>query len=1426
MISYELTFFILTHNEKIISMKLISKYYLLLLGFLILQSTLHIQAQTYQYKSKISHTSPNGSSGFSNDKVWITSTNTGSVIQYNSKGDVLNSISEGISKPVDVTVAQNGDIYVADQTLKAILHFSSDFKLINQISLNTAPFGVTINTEGELYVAMGSEALIYKEGILTGRISGYSQDRIRSIRKIAFNANGTMFIVDYDTGLLRVSQITNNIANIDLMIKKENGVNVYNKLTGVDFAQDGTIFLTSDANHSSSGSLMGIYVFDSNGKYLYNVGEKGTGTTDLHFKSPKTVAVLSEECLFVSDFNNNAVKLFNYSDNAAPDLSSFSIQELSRSNVTFTITSDEPCQLYAYVCASDKTKPSLSDIRNNGTASVIDQKNQPVTITVEAIRNAEQYIYYFAEDKFGNTTEVYTSNQFATDTELRIAKFKYNNKANNQLTFEVSANDKGNIYWAVYPYSGNIPDLQPSDLMNPVNAIKNGSLVYSKANITIPLSITQLNPATRYIVYCMITDGEGTSSVVSTVAMTWDEIATIQKRYTELLAGTDNLDYSIAENQMRYLSLKANINKAHQLKGNYIISENLPQYYLGEDCKNKPGNREDIEHLRDLVGNVLLPLSLSYQLQGPADQPNTDYKNQNLLKEIANLYKYMEARGFKYGCNLPNCGGGIYLRLTGLFYSTMLMKDELNEMGVSEYALSLLDWATQWVNSNDPEYSAETDISGGRADAIRTMFNNRLMFALTLPDSDLRREELVDYMKRVFDSHMRISPAWDGMMKADYSAYHHRGIFGNAYVTEALHVVSQIAMLLNDTRYSLSDATINNIREGLLAYRSFCQKYDIPRGLSGRFPNKLVSLAANIPAYAFMHEVLSGANKEQFGGLVTDLYDANNTIIQSQLIRNTVSSISFFGGMGVTDLLYKVSHQGYTADEYTDINRTYPYSALQVHRKDGWMAAVKGFSKYVWDFETDGGENWYGYNQSSGELSIYSGSDNSGLINAESSGTGYNGWDWSKVPGTTTLSLSLEHIRKKAEAFQWAKMSPEFYVGGVSHSGKNGLFAMKYNDIRMNQTMKANKSYFFFGDKLILLGSEISNTHDTCTVSQTTLFQNMITNGKAVNVNGNQVNTLGTSMLMNGENNVTFVDVANNAYYIPHADKIRFHYKEQSSYNDRNHSVTKGDYATAWIEHDKNKTDSYEYAVMVAGGAAGAEYLKNNTESVYQVIRKDATAHIVHSKEMNMTGYAIFDNLLFSNDPFIAEVTEPVIAMVSNENEGKVLLSVSNPELGFYPKDKFPYQVWSIDKDKLNAKSENQPVEVTLNGRWTLSPNSKIDFIGYNITDNQTTIRFNGKDAETITAELTNEDPTSTDKTEIHDFRVYPNPARDYISVYYESDAVESADLNIYNMVGQLVQSMQIESNNKKTITVSALPKGSYIIRLGNTSKTQKLIIQ
>lgn len=1384
-----------------------------------------LSAQSYQFLKKISLSSPNGSALTENGKMWITSTNSGSVVQYNTAGEIIASLSEGIVKPVDISIAKNGDIYIADQSQKAILHYSSDLSLIDQIKLSAAPFGVTVNDAGEIYIAMGSEALIYKDGILTGKITGYTQDKIRSIRKIAFNPDGTLFIVDYDTGLLRTSGLLNGIAEIDLMIKKENGVNTYNKLTGVAFADDGTIFLTSDNNHSS-GSLQGVYVFNEKGSFLYNIGEKGTGTDDNYFKNPKTVSVLTEDRVFVSDFGNNAIKVFAYSDSNAPVLGEMSIQETSRSGVIISISSDEACELYTLIRSVNDPQPNAEEIRSKGIRNTINSKNQNVILSLAALHNTEQKIYYIASDKFGNQTDISVSPVFTTDSDLNISRQKLNQKGVNELSFDLTANDAGQIHWAIYPYQGTVPELTPADLMNPVNAIQKGSFAYIAANHIQTLNVQGLNQATRYILYSCITDGESSSKVSSSVAMTWDDVSEVYNRYKTLLTGSDNLDYNLPENKMRYNSLKANISKAHQLKGNYTITDNMPQYDLGLDCKNNSGVREDIEHLRDLVGNVLLPLCVSYHLQGPADQLNPDFNNQNLLKEIASLYKYMEARGFKHGCNLPNCGGGIYLRLTGLFYSSMLMKDEFSDMGIESYIYPLLDWATQWVNSSDPEYSAETDISGGRADALRTMFNNRLMFALTLPDSDLRREELVDYMKRVFDSHMRISPAWDGMMKADFSAYHHRGIFGNAYVTEALHVVAQVAMLLNNTRYSLNESTISNLREGLLAYRSFCQKYDIPRGISGRFPSKLESLSSNVPAYAYMHEIVKGDDKTLFGGIVSDLYDPENSTIQSQLIRNTVSSISFFGGMGVTDLLYKIKQKGYTPDEYTNINRIYPYSALQVHRKDGWMAAVKGYSKYVWDFETNEGENWYGYNQSSGELSIYSGRDNMGVVSAESSGTGYNGWDWSHVPGTTTLALSLEHLRMKAEQFRWAKMSPEFYVGGVSHLGENGLFAMKYNDIRMNQTMKANKSYFFFGDKLVMLGSDISNVHDSCSASHTTLFQNLVTGGKPVIANNQVIQSLGTEINIDQYAGATFIDVANNAYFIPDAENIHFHYKEQSSYHDRTHAVTKGEYATAWINHDKTKKAEYEYAVMVNGGEAGAEYLKNNSADIYQVIQKDAIAHIVKSKELNLTGYAIFDNLSFKNDPLLAQVSEPVMAMVSFENNNRIQLSLSNPELGFYPKDKFPYQVWSIDKDKLNAKSEVLPVDVTLNGRWSLSPNSKIDFVGYNITDNQTTIRFNGKDAETIKAELQKEDATSSDKTNIQDFRVYPNPARDFISVYYESDSLAKADLNIYNMVGQLVQSIQIESNSKKTISVSALPKGSYIIRLDNTSKTQKLIIQ
>ena len=69
------------------------------------------------------------------------------------------------------------------------------------------------------------------------------------------------------------------------------------------------------------------------------------------------------------------------------------------------------------------------------------------------------------------------------------------------------------------------------------------------------------------------------------------------------------------------------------------------------------------------------------------------------------------------------------------------------------------------------------------------------------------------------------------------------------------------------------------------------------------------------------------------------------------------------------------------------------------------MATAKGFTKFLWDFENKpNNENIYGMFASHGALLIANSEAILKVHDVE------NGWDWAKVPGTTTIALGDSNI--------------------------------------------------------------------------------------------------------------------------------------------------------------------------------------------------------------------------------------------------------------------------------------------------------------------------------------------------------------------------------------------------------------------------------
>ena len=96
--------------------------------------------------------------------------------------------------------------------------------------------------------------------------------------------------------------------------------------------------------------------------------------------------------------------------------------------------------------------------------------------------------------------------------------------------------------------------------------------------------------------------------------------------------------------------------------------------------------------------------------------------------------------------------------------------------------------------------------------------------------------------------------------------------------------------------------------------------------------------------------------------------------------------------------------------------------------------------------------NCFGLFQGLGHLEVLAGGS---PVSAKASGREPLGWDWRRFEGTTVPQLPLEQIDKG-----WTSAySPETFVGGLSHQGRQGMFAMIVNQpMPGGKTLKGRES--------------------------------------------------------------------------------------------------------------------------------------------------------------------------------------------------------------------------------------------------------------------------------------------------------------------------------------------------------------------------------
>ena len=180
-----------------------------------------------------------------------------------------------------------------------------------------------------------------------------------------------------------------------------------------------------------------------------------------------------------------------------------------------------------------------------------------------------------------------------------------------------------------------------------------------------------------------------------------------------------------------------------------------------------------------------------------------------------------------------------------------------------------------------------------------------------------------------------------------------------------------------------------------------------------------------------------------------------------------------------------------------------------------------------------------------------------------------------------------------------------------------------------------------------------------------------------------------------------------------------------------------------------------------------------------------------------------------SDDPTLVAEADLLRVSNSSSNNGSPINFNGNDPVGLFKNG----VLIDVIGEKGNASKHIENVTLRRNGDIT-APNTTFDKTGEWTAFPENT--FNGIGSHTVTL--------STNSETLNGFKMYPNPVTGN-KLFFNIN--EKATINIYNVLGKLVQSETIENANS-SINVSKLSKGMYLLKLNtqNQSITKKFIKQ
>ncbi|CAH1793895.1 unnamed protein product [Owenia fusiformis] len=527
---------------------------------------------------------------------------------------------------------------------------------------------------------------------------------------------------------------------------------------------------------------------------------------------------------------------------------------------------------------------------------------------------------------------------------------------------------------------------------------------------------------------------------------------------------------------------------------------------------------------------------------------------------------------------------------SGLFLSRGTISDKLYDDLIQRYWTNVQVWE---FSKKDGKMSASNLANRGFQALFETYYQSETIFRNRRNEViQLLGEEIVnktsyqgegigaDYCIHAHNIH-------EGIWEGQYTNSHLRlMIYNGGYGAEYLKRFALIHILLHQTTYQVDNLVLSEFINAFLeCHQYLCRGQTFEPSVVGRNidDNQRVTYWA---AYDGLYKVAKLL-------LILDFRKAE--------LENVISRYLNYGPTNGSTALVG--------------NRALFASDMMAHHRQAYMASVRMFSS-----RTVRPETWVSARRTQNANGYYTGDGFTTFLQDDHEfGSRYNEvfqhYDWEKIPGTTVIyrgQVPHEGMERVGDTPNFPHhISDANFVGSAS-DGMYGVAAMIYARPTVNITMK--KSWFFFDNEIVCLGSDIFLRSSSDTLPIITTLNQLVQDGNIAYKHSTESSLYANWNTTTNIQNAKWIHHDNMGYVFPNEADASIDSHERTA-NGKRLNVT-----AMWIKHGLGP-----YAYIVYPNVTIEQLDKHASGPSAQTLQQDSDGHVVYQKTVDIISMVVFN---------------------------------------------------------------------------------------------------------------------------------------------------------------------------------------------------------